>query len=137
MEAQGPIYPRVSVVVPSWSGAVDRLVASLETQTYRDYELVVVTGVSPAGRSRNQGVAQAHGEIILFVDDDAYFGHERVVEMLVAALDRAPDIGVAGSSKLVPPQATPLQQRIAREVPRWIYPVVHEEVESNPPLDHY
>lgn len=128
---------RVSVVVPSWSGETQRLRSSLDQQTYKDYELVVVQGVSPAARARNQGVRQAQGDIIVFVDDDAYLGHERVLEKLVAVLESDSTIGVVGSSKLIPPEATPLQRRIAAEVPRWVYPLLSEDTESNPPIDRY
>jgi GT2 family glycosyltransferase len=75
--------------------------------------------------------------LLLFIDDDAYFGHERVLELLVATLQADPTIGVVGPSKLIPPDATPLQRRIAAEVPRWVYPVMSEDAESNPPLDCY
>jgi len=128
---------RVSVVVPSWSGEIGRLRASLESQTCQDYELIVIAGVSPAGRARNQGVARARGEIIVFIDDDAYFGHDRVLEKLLTILDSDPAIGVVGSSKLIPPDANWFQRRTAAEVPRWVYPVVDQDTESNPPLDHY
>jgi GT2 family glycosyltransferase len=128
---------RVSVVVPSWSGEIGRLRASLEAQTYHDYELIVVQAESPAGRARNLGVAQARGELIVFIDDDAYFGHEHVLEMMIATLDADPTIGVVGPSKVLSPGATWLQRRIAKEVPRWIYPIVDQDTESNPPLDSY
>ena len=129
--------PKVSVVVPSWSGDVGRLRASLEQQTFRDYELIVVQGVSPGGLARNQGVARSAGELLMFVDDDAYLGHERVLESMVALLDAQPDVSVVGPSKLIPPDASWLQRRIAAEIPRWVYPVLSEDTESNPPLDRY
>ncbi len=129
--------PRVSVVIPSWSGEVSRLLASLRAQTYNDYEVIVVRGVSPAGRARNQGVARARGELIVFIDDDAYFGNERVLEKLVTSIDADPLVGIVGTSKLIPPDATWMQRRIAAEVPRWIYPCLSEDTQSNPPLDRY
>lgn len=136
MSAASPA-PRVSVIVPSWTGEIARLAASLEAQTFRDYEVEVVRGVSPAARARNVGAARARGTILLFIDDDAYFGHARVLEQLVAVLDRDPQVAVAGTAKLAPRTATPLQQAIARQVPRMIYPVTRRDRESNPPLDRY
>src|SRR5215212_8469204 len=133
----GVISPRVSVVIPSWRGKIDHLRASLEAQTYQNYELIVVQGVAPAGRARNNGVTQSRGELILFIDDDATLGHPRVLEQLVTALDTDPAIGVVGSAKVLSPQASPLQRRIAAEIPRWVYPIVNEDIESNPALDHY
>src|SRR3954451_7457829 len=129
--------PRVSIIIPSWTGEVTQLRQSIEQQTFHDYEINIVQGVSPAARARNVGAARARGEILLFIDDDAYFGHPRILEMLIAVLDRDPQTAVAGTSKLAPRQATPLQKKIARQVPRTIYPVVRADTESNPPLDQY
>jgi glycosyltransferase involved in cell wall biosynthesis len=129
--------PRVSLIVPSWTGEIARLRASIERQTFRDYEIEVVTGVSPAARARNVGAARARGAILLFIDDDAYFGHPGVMQQLVDVLDRDPMVAVAGSSKLAPRSATRLQRAIARQVPRTVYPVQPEDMESNPPTDRY
>src|SRR4051812_28701752 len=93
------VAPRVSVVVPSWTGNVDRLLESLETQTFRDYELEIVRGVSPAARARNTGATSTSGSIIVFVDDDAYLGHPEVLDNLVGLLDQRPEITVAGASQ--------------------------------------
>lgn len=142
-EAEGPKrvvasgHEVVSVIIPSWRGNVDRVLRSLEAQTFRDYALYVIRHVSPASRARNVGVAASEGEFVLFIDDDAYLGHERVLERLVAVLRADATVGIAGPSKLIPPGATALQRRVATEVPRWIYPVVLTETESNPPLEGY
>lgn len=129
--------PRVSIIIPSWTGEVGRLMASVEAQTFQDYEVEIVRGVSPAARARNVGVERSRGEILLFIDDDAYFGNAHALQRLVELLDSDPMVGVVGTSKLAPPEATPLQHAIARQVPRMIYPVVHADEESNPPLDRY
>jgi glycosyltransferase involved in cell wall biosynthesis len=81
-------------------------------------------------------VARANGDIILFVDDDIGFGHERVLEQMVEAV-RAADVGVVGTSKLLPPDSNWLQRRIGVEVPRAVTPVLDGLTESNPPLDSY
>ncbi|HLG72541.1 MAG TPA: glycosyltransferase, partial [Chloroflexota bacterium] len=127
----------VSVVIPSWTGKVARVVASVEAQTYKDLRVEVVKGVSPAARARNIGVGRTSGRLILFVDDDAYLGHERVVERLVEALEADDTIGVVGPSMLVPPDANSFQRTLAEQAPRWEFPVQQEDLESNPPLDHY
>ncbi len=127
----------VAVVIASWSGDVERVLQSLDGQTFADFEVVVVRGVNPAGRARNLGVAQTRGEFILFVDDDAYFGGDRDLERLVESMRADPSIGVTGTSKLLPPDASRFQQRVAEEVPRWVYPVMERDTESNPTLDHY
>ena len=112
--------------MPAWRHKATRITKSSSFSRFR-----------PAGRARNEGVAQAYGELLVFVDDDAFLGHERVLETMVATIDADPTIGVAGPSKLLPADATWLQRRIAAEVPRWVYPVVSEDTESNPPMDSY
>jgi len=128
---------RVSVVIPSWTGEVSRVMESLQKQTFQDYEVDVVRGVSPAARARNVGARRAKGDILLFIDDDAYFGTDDALETLVGLLDADPNTAIAGTSKLVPEDATPLQKAIAHQVPRMVYPVVPHHVESNPPLQKY
>ena len=129
--------PRVAVIVPSWSGDVDRLMESLRTQTFCSYEVEVVRGVSPAARARNIGVARTKGDILLFIDDDAFFGNRHTLQRLVSLLESDPQAGVVGTSKLAPKNATWLQKAIARQVPRMVFPVLNEDIESNPPLDGY
>lgn len=139
--AEGRERPRqtasVSIVIPTWSGEVGKVLASLERQTFRDFNVEVVRRVAPAARARNLGVAATDGELLLFIDDDAYFGHERVLERLIATWRADPTLGVVGPSKLLSPDATWLQRRIAAEVPRWVYPVLPADLESNPPLQDY
>ncbi len=135
---EAPTRPgAVSIVIPSWSGDVRRVRESIERQTFRDCTVQVVRGVGPAARARNLGAAATSGRLLLFIDDDAYFGHERVLQTLVTTLESDPTIGVVGPSKLIPPNATWLQRRIAAEVPRWVYPALRGDAESNPPLDRY
>jgi GT2 family glycosyltransferase len=128
---------RVSVIVPSLRGAIGPLRASLAGQSLQEFELIVVAGVSPAALARNLGVARAHGEIVVFVDDDTTFGHPRVLEQLVSALDADPSVGVVGPAKQLSPGASRRQRLIAAQVPRWVSPVYDRDTESNPPLDGY
>ncbi|MGI9149613.1 MAG: glycosyltransferase [Chloroflexota bacterium] len=127
----------VSIVIPSWTGNVERTLRSIQCQTFRDYRVNVVRGVSPAGRARNIGVSRTQGQLILFIDDDAYFGHDRVLEGLVQTLQGDPTIGVVGPSLQLPPDANAFQRRLAVEAPRWVFPIHDGDFESNPPLDHY
>jgi L-malate glycosyltransferase len=129
--------PRVCIIIPSWSGDVERVMRSIEAQTYEDYSVEVIKGVGPAARARNLGARRTSSEILLFIDDDAYFGHSRVLEGLVALLDQEQDVAAVGTSKIVPEDASRLQKEIARQVPRMIYPVVPKAVDSNPPLNAY
>jgi GT2 family glycosyltransferase len=129
--------PRVSVVIPTLYGNVDGVVESIRRQTFTDFEIHVVAGVRPAARARNIGVAETSGALVVFVDDDARLGHDRVLETLVQVAESDTSLGVVGPSKILSPRATPLQRRIGTEVPRWQFPVVESDLESNPPIDRY
>jgi hypothetical protein len=131
--------PRVSVVIPSLTGQVEALRASIARQTLQPEDVHVIEGVTPSGRARNLGAARARGELILFVDDDAVLGHERVIERLAAPFGRpgAQALGVTGTAKILPPGAPWFQRRVAWEIPRMVHPVVDEDVESNPATDGY
>lgn len=124
--------PQVAVIIPSLDGEVEPLLESVRRQTLQPSEIVVVRGVRPNGRARNQGVAQTSAPLLVFVDDDAVLGDEHVIANLVAPLLADPTIGVAGASKLLPPDAPRFQRWVAREVARVVHPVVREPLETNP-----
>ena len=127
--------PRVSVIIPSLDGhrggAVPRLLESVRRQTFQDFEVEVVKGVSPQGRAINQGVAATGGEILLILDDDSEVADETVFARLVAALDDDPAIGLAGASIVVAPDASPFQRRAADQFPRFQTPVVDAVTDSD------
>src|SRR5690348_11398356 len=105
-EIRAPEMPEVSIIIPSWTGKVGRVMQSITAQTYTNYSVEVVKGVGPAARARNVGVSRTSGELLLFIDDDAYFGHSRVLEELVALLEAHPEIAAAGTSKVLPDDAS-------------------------------
>jgi glycosyltransferase involved in cell wall biosynthesis len=130
------LRPTVSVIIPSLTGVVDATVETVRSQAYSDWELVVVSGVRPAARARNDGRARAKGDLLLFLDDDARLGHPGVMTQLVRAMEN-PDVAVAGTSKVLPSDANSFQRRVAAEVPRWIFPILDQPLESNPPTTRY
>ncbi len=127
--------PRVSIVIPSLDGyrggCVPRLIESIERQTFRDFETIVVKGVSPQGRAINEGVAQAQGEILVILDDDSRLAHERVIANLISAIESDRGIGMAGASIVVPCEATLFQRRAARQFPRFRTPLVDTITDSD------
>ncbi len=127
----------VSIIIPWWRGNLRAILTSIGQQTFTDYRVYVALRILKAGRARNRGVEAAHGELLLFLDDDATLGHPGVLAALVEAVRADPQVGVVGPSKILAPDATPFQRRVAREVPRWVYPVRREATESNPPLGRY
>jgi hypothetical protein len=129
--------PQVALIIPSLSGDAEALLASVRRQTLQPAEVVVVLGVRPNGRARNQGVAQTKAPLLVFVDDDAVLGDEHVLANLVAPLLEDPTIGVTGASKLLPPGAPAFQRWVAREVPRIEHPIVAQPLETNPEPPSY
>lgn len=122
----------IALIIPSLDGDVSRLLASVATQTLQPAEIEVVRGVRPNGRARNQGVANTTAPILVFVDDDAILGHDDLLARLVQPLLDDRSIGVAGASKLLPPDAPLFQRWVAREVPRIEHPIVGSDLETNP-----
>jgi len=119
MDGAGP-EPLVSVVVPTYGRDHAHLrtaVESVDAQTYRPLELVVVddskadvrstvTGATDvptrirrggdhggAGAARNTGIGAAEGSYIAFLDDDDMWEPEKL-ERQVAATETDPEIGL-------------------------------------------
>lgn len=115
--------PRVSVVIPAYNAQrfVAETIASVQAQSYRDFEIIVVDdgstdqtaaiaesfegvrcirkpngGVSSA---RNRGVAEARGELLAFVDSDDVW-HPDKLRHQVALMDLHPQLvlGITESS---------------------------------------
>lgn len=127
--------PRVSVIIPSWdghrNGCVPRLLESVRSQTYTDYEVHVVQGVAPQGKAINEGARRARGEILVILDDDSELADATVFSSLVSVLDAHPTVGMAGASIVTPPGASPFQRRAAKQFPRFNTPVVDRITDSD------
>ena len=120
--------PRVSVVIacpgPSWM--LDECLAALAAQTYRNFEVIVLpdeemkgdvrgdeyspfsfhfstipTGKVRPAEKRNLGIAAARGEIVAFIDDDAY-PDARWLENAIKYFSE-PSIGGVGGPGVTPP----------------------------------
>ncbi|MDQ3889312.1 MAG: glycosyltransferase, partial [Actinomycetota bacterium] len=114
--------PRISVVVCAWSeerlGLLEENIASLERQTLPPAEVIVavdhnpellavardafpdhlvVANREPRGASgpKNTALLHASGEIVAFIDDDA-FADERWLEALAEAYEDETTIGTGG-----------------------------------------
>jgi GT2 family glycosyltransferase len=126
---------KVSVVIPSFDGSrggnVARLKEQLAKQTLPPHEVIVVGGVSPNGRARNEGVKQASGDYLVFIDDDVLLGHDRVIEGLIRPFQERKDVGMTGPAQLVPEDSAWWQQAAARQIPRNFFPVQKELVDSD------
>ena len=125
----------ISIIVPSFDGYrggnVPKLLDDLKRQSLKGFELHIVQGIKPNGRARNEGVKLAKGDYLVFIDDDVRLGNEFVIENLIKALKQDEDIGIAGTSRLLPPDANKFQKRASMELPRSIFPVVKNMVETD------
>ena len=128
--------PRVSIIIPSSSGDVGHPMRSIEAQTFRDYEVEVVQEAG-LNRARNLGAQRSRGDILVLIDDDITLGHDRVLQTMVELLESDPRIGIVGVSLQVPADANRFQHAVARQVPRYVDPILSETVLSNPPLGRY
>ncbi len=109
---------RVSVIIPSLDGSrkgnVQRLKKQLAEQTLKPCEVIVIVGVSPNGRARNQGAEKASGKYLVFIDDDVTLGHERVLVNLIQPFLERDDLGITGPSQQIPEDSNWLQKAAAR-----------------------
>lgn len=72
---------KLSVIVPSLEGKVpESLVRAIEARD--EVEVVVVKGVSPVGKARNEGLRRASGEYIAWVDSDDEIAPDYFKEIL-------------------------------------------------------
>ena len=115
--------PFVSVVIacPAWSWMLDECLKGLSEQTCRDFEVIVLPdaapetpwrrcdfplSVIPTGKvrpaeKRNAGIAAAKGDVVAFIDDDAY-PDARWLENAVKYFSD-PAIGAVGGPGVTPP----------------------------------
>lgn len=129
--------PRLSLIVPSRDGyrdgAVPRLMESIERQSFRDYETILIKEIAPQGKAINRGADQARGEVFVILDDDSELADEHVLERLIRALDSDESIGMAGANIVVHPNATHFQRRAAKQFPRFNMPVADAIIDSDFP----
>ena len=115
--------PLVSVVIacPAWSWMLDECLKGLSEQTYREFEVIVLPDAEPETPSfsyefplrviptgkvrpaekRNIGIAAAKGDVVAFIDDDAY-PDARWLENAVKYFGD-PAIGGVGGPGVTPP----------------------------------
>lgn len=108
----------VSIVIacPTTSRMLDECLEAIARQTYKNYEVIVlsdeVTGKVRPAEKRNLGIKRAKGEIIAFIDDDAYPKEDWLEKALARFED--PAIGAVGGPGVTPPNDKALQRLSGR-----------------------
>ena len=107
--------PTISVVVPHKPGLAEvRVLKALEAVDYpRDrYEVIVAEGYHPS-KQRNQAVAVARGDIVMFFDDDVQ-PDAKIFRRVVEGFEAFPDAAAVGGPSVIPPTDNFWQQCFAR-----------------------
>lgn len=87
--------PRISVVIPfhwmdHWRGYLPRCLRSIESQTFKNYELILMkVGSMPI--TSNRVMEAAHGELVKILYMDDYLAHEDSLKDIVELMDSCPD----------------------------------------------
>ncbi len=97
----------VSIVIacPNRSWMLEECLRAIDAQTHRDYEVIVLdderTGKVRPAEKRNLGIHEAKGEIIAFIDDDAYPDAKWLEKALMNFDDET--VGAVGGPAITPP----------------------------------
>ncbi|MFB6356657.1 MAG: glycosyltransferase family 2 protein [bacterium] len=116
-------FPTVSIVIPSLCGESEhlkRLTTSALNSGIPEKRLEIVTavGISPNGRARDVGVTRAHGDYLIFMDDDVSFPEPEDLKKLVSYVDSHPEVGLVGPAQQLPDNLSEKDRRRALQLPR-------------------
>jgi len=147
-------WPKVSVVVCSYNGAgtIRDTLEHLSRLDYPNYEVIVVNDGSKdatpeiakeygihlistpnqgLGQARNQGLAAARGEFVVYIDDDAY-PPPLWLKYLVSAFLRS-DHACIGGPNLVPPEDGWIGQCVADSPGGPLHVLIDDEIAEHVP----
>ena len=147
-------WPRVSVAVCSYNGSetIDETLTALSRLNYPDYEVIVVddgstdTTAAIAHRHRvclvqseNKGLSSARnlametatGEIIAYIDDDAYPDPDWL-KFLAASLARSDHVGIGGPN-IAPPRDGLIADSVAHAPGGPVHVLLSDEVAEHLP----
>jgi len=137
MAPEGSSQHQVTVIIPSWDGSrdgnVEKLKEQLNSQILKPNEIIVVVGVSPNGKARNEGVARAkeNADFFVFIDDDVTLGNDAVLANLIKPFAKNQKVGMTGPAQLIPEDSRWWQRAAARQIPRSLFPVQDKLVDSD------
>ena len=143
--------PRVSVVVPVFNGGsgLEKCLAAIFASSYPVFECILVDDASTDGmaksateqfgvhliqleeqcgpaRARNQGAAQARGDVLFFTDADVML-HPDALQQAVAALQSEPDISAVFGSYDDQPDHPSFLSQYRNLLHHWVHQTSSEE----------
>ena len=95
--------PEISVIIPTFNRPemLKRAVASVQAQTFKDFELIVIDDAmlkKGGGGARNEGIKKAQGKYIAFLDDDDQWMPEKLEIQYRLLSVTPPDVGFSFTS---------------------------------------
>ncbi len=102
---------------------LENLLSKISGQTLLPKEVHLVVGDPRQGRAINFGAGKINSRYFATLDDDSIIDDKDLFRKLLDAMDADPGIGIGGASCLIPKDASPLQKRAMREIPRRFFPV--------------
>jgi GT2 family glycosyltransferase len=125
----------LSVLIPTWDGYRDgylpKLLAQIHTQSFSDFEILIIKGDARQGRAINIAAACAQGKYLLTLDDDSSVPDTATFYKLIDVMEKHPDIGLAGAANQIPENATAFVKRVMNELPRRATKLVKEITDSD------
>ena len=147
-------WPKISVVVCSYNGAstIRDTLDHLARLDYPNYEIIVVNDGSTdatseivkrydvrviathnqgLGQARNEGLAEAHGEFVVYIDDDAY-PQPQWLKYLALAFLRSDHVCIGGPN-FVPPEDGWVGQCVADSPGNPLHVLLTDEIAEHVP----
>jgi len=125
----------VTIIIPTLDknreGYLPKLIEQIKKQTYKNWELILVCGDTRQGRAINCGVSVAKGKYIIILDDDTQITQNTLVEKMVHYMNKYKNIGMAGVSNLIPPNANILVKSVMLQIPRRTSSLVKKITDSD------
>jgi phosphatidyl-myo-inositol dimannoside synthase len=122
-----------SIIIPCVKSDEDvaLLLKDISSQEpFSDYETVVVEGLYPPGRARNEGARKAKGEMLVFLDKDIRLGSRDLLRRMLDVILHDPEAGIVIASIRIPVDSNPFELCYAREIPLCQMPIVDKPTEA-------
>lgn len=110
---------------------LEPLLESLCKQAHPPEAVHLIIGDKRQGRSINYGVSCSTTPYIATLDDDSQIDDPELFKKLVLAIESDKTIGMAGAACALPEWASNFQKKAMKEIPRRLFPVQKETLESD------